>query len=311
MVAHEPVMRDQVLNHLAVRADGCYVDATYGRGGHSGAILRALGEDGRLLAFDRDAAAVAAARDRHCDDRRFTIVHRAFGALADVLRAEGLLGRVDGMLFDFGVSSPQLDEGERGFSFLRDGPLDMRMDQSCGESAAEYIARVSESELRRDISRLGEERLAARIARAIVAARDREPLLRTLQLAAVIESAVPAKVRERRRIHPATKTFQAIRMRINDELGELERALATVVDALAIGGRVAFLTFHSLEDRPVKRFLRDASAEDPVYRGLPDMPEAAKPHLRIVGKSVVANDAELDRNPRARSARLRVGERLR
>lgn len=311
MMMHQPVMLDQVMERLAVRADGCYVDATYGRGGHSAAMLEALGPRGRLLALDRDAAAIGAARERHAGDDRFTIVHRAFGALVEVLESYGLLGQVDGLLFDFGVSSPQLDNADRGFSFLRDGPLDMRMDAEGGATAAEYLAAVTESDLRRDIAKLGEEKLASRIASAIVEARDREPLVRTLQLAAIVEAAVPARVRERSRIHPATRTFQAIRMRINDELGELERALASVEQALKVGGRVAFLTFHSLEDRPVKRYLRDASAEDPVYRGLPDVPEHARPAMRIVGRSAVADEAELAVNPRARSARLRVGERLR
>ncbi|MEL7311665.1 MAG: 16S rRNA (cytosine(1402)-N(4))-methyltransferase RsmH [Pseudomonadota bacterium] len=311
MSAHEPVMLDQMLESLDVRADGCYVDATYGRGGHSGALLARLGTQGRLIAFDRDADAVAAAAQHHSGDARFTIVHRAFSALAEVLAELNVLGQVDGLMFDLGVSSPQLDESERGFSFLRDGPLDMRMNQSQGETAAAYLARVTESELRRVIAKYGEERLAAKIARAIVTARAEAPLERTLQLASIVENAVPARVRERSRIHPATRTFQAIRMQINEELQQLDAALAAVLDVLRIGGRVAFLTFHSLEDRPVKRFLRDASAEDPVYRGLPDMPESAKPRLRTVGKPRVANDAELDRNPRARSARLRVGERLR
>ncbi|MEO0365707.1 MAG: 16S rRNA (cytosine(1402)-N(4))-methyltransferase RsmH [Pseudomonadota bacterium] len=311
MAAHEPVMLDQVIDSLAVRADGCYVDATFGRGGHSGALLSRLGDQGRLIAFDRDADAVESATRRYQQDSRFTIVHRAFSAMVEVLSELGLLGQVDGLMFDLGVSSPQLDESDRGFSFLRDGPLDMRMNRAHGETAAEYLARVSESELRTVISRYGEERLANKIARAIVAARAEAPLERTVQLASVIESAVPARVRERSRIHPATRTFQAIRIEINEELRELDAALATVLEVLKVGGRVAFLTFHSLEDRPVKRFLRDVAAEDPVYRGLPDMPESAKPRLRIVGKPLVANDEELERNPRARSARLRVGERLR
>ncbi|MEL6869338.1 MAG: 16S rRNA (cytosine(1402)-N(4))-methyltransferase RsmH [Pseudomonadota bacterium] len=307
---HQPVMLREVLDGLAIRPDGCYVDATFGRGGHSAAILERLGDSGRLLALDRDASAVAVAGKKFADEPRFAITHAPFATLASVVRDAGLLGQVDGLLFDFGVSSPQLDDADRGFSFLRDGPLDMRMDAEQTLTAAAYLADIDESALRQDIARLGEERLAARIARAIVHARDKAPITRTLQLAGIVEAATPARVRARSARHPATKTFQAIRMRINDELGQISDALDAVVNVLAIGGRVCFLTFHSLEDRPVKRFLRDQSAEDPVYRGLPDVPPHARPAMRIVGKACVADDRELDDNPRARSARLRVGERL-
>ena len=308
---HAPVMLDQVVASLAVRADGCYVDATYGRGGHADAVLSLLGADGRLLAIDRDLAALDAGAARHGGDPRVSFVHAAFGDLEQVARTEGVHGAVDGLLFDLGVSSPQLDDGERGFSFRHDGPLDMRMNQSAGETAAAYLARVSEQELRRDLATLGEERMAARIARAIIGARDRAPLTRSAALADVVVGALPARDRHTRAHHPATKTFQAIRMRVNDELGQLERALEALLDVLRVGGRVSFLTFHSLEDRRVKRFLRDAAAEDPVYRGLPDMPESARPRLRLVGRSSVASDEELAANPRARSARLRAAERLR
>lgn len=308
---HQPVMLGEVLDGLSIRPDGCYVDATFGRGGHSMAILERLGEHGRLLALDRDATAVAAAVARFADEPRFTIRHAPFSTLRSVVDDALAGGRVDGLLFDFGVSSPQLDEADRGFSFLRDGPLDMRMDNSQVLTAAAYVADITEAELRRDIQRLGEERLAARIASAIVRARAKAPITRTLQLAGIVEAATPARVRARSTRHPATRTFQAIRMRINDELGQITDALDAVVDVLAVGGRVCFLTFHSLEDRPVKRFLRAQSAEDPVYRGLPDVPEHAQPVMRIVGKARVAGDDELARNPRARSARLRVGERAR
>lgn len=310
-MAHVPVLLDEVLEGLSIRGDGCYVDATFGRGGHSSAIMQRLGDAGRLLAIDRDAAAVAAARRQWGDDARFTIVHAPFSAIDTVAAQHGVLGRVDGVLFDFGVSSPQLDDAERGFSFSHDGPLDMRMDQRQRATAADYLAGVSESELRRDLATLGEERLAGRFARAIIAARAKAPITRTRALAEIIEAATPARVLAGLRRHPATKVFQALRMRVNAEISEIEQALDKVLDVLAIGGRVCFITFHSLEDRPVKRFLRKLSAEDPVYRGLPDMPEWARPRLATIGRAQTASDAEIARNPRARSARLRVAERLR
>lgn len=310
-MAHVPVMLEQVLDGLAVKAEGRYVDATFGRGGHSGAILDRLGDAGKLLAIDRDATAVAEARSRFSGDERFRVVHAPFSALRETVNDAFGDSGADGVLFDFGVSSPQLDEASRGFSFLRDGPLDMRMDARQPQSAADYLADVSESALRRDLSTLGEERLAARIARAIISARDRAPITTTMQLANIVEDATPARVRAKTARHPATKTFQALRMRINDELGEIERVLPDVNDVLSIHGRVCFLTFHSLEDRPVKRFLKTACAEDAVYRGLPDMPESAKPLMRLVGKPAKADAFELEQNPRARSARLRIAERLR
>ena len=251
------------------------------------------------------------ARAKFGGDARFAIEHRSFAALRNVCDAHALTGRVDGLLFDLGVSSPQLDDAGRGFSFMNDGPLDMRMDRRQSRTAADYVAEVDEATLARDFATLGEEPLARRYAAAIVAARAREPITRTGQLAAIIESATPAAARRRQARHPATRVFQAIRMRTNDELGELDSALAAVPDVLAIGGRVAFLTFHSLEDRPVKRFLRTQSAEDPAWRGLPDMPDHAKPRMRIVVRGAKAGADELAVNPRARSARLRVGERLR
>ena len=310
-MTHQPVLLEQVLDGLALRADGQYIDATFGRGGHSEAILQRLSGRGRLLAIDRDETAVTEARAKFAGDERFTIEHAAFGALGEIAERRGFLGRTDGLLFDFGVSSPQLDEAERGFSFLRDGPLDMRMDRDQRETAADYIAGIDEASLRRDLYTLGEERLAPRIAAAIIKARQRAPITTTGELARIVENAVPARVRATSKRHPATQTFQAIRMRINHELEEISAALASFIDVLAVGGRACFITFHSLEDRPVKRFLRDAAAEDPVYRGLPDMPEAARPRLRLVGRARTADSAELARNPRARSARLRIAERLR
>ena len=310
-MAHVPVLLNEVLEGLALRDDGVYVDATFGRGGHSAAILERLSAAGRLVALDRDDTAVTAARAKFEGDPRFAIAHQSFAAIRDVCEAHDILGRVDGLLFDFGVSSPQLDEGERGFSFLNDGPLDMRMDRRQTLTAADYLAEVDEQTLARDLKRLGEEPLARAYARAIVAARAEAPITRTRQLADLIESVTPARARRRSNRHPATRAFQAIRMRVHAELDELEAALAAVPDVLAVSGRVAFLTFHSLEDRPVKRFLRAMAAEDPAWRGLPDMPEHARARMRIVGRDRKAGPEEIAGNPRSRSARLRIGERLR
>ena len=311
MAEHLPVLLAQVIDGLALRHDGVYVDATFGRGGHSGAILQQLGENGRLLAIDRDEAAVDAALEKFGADPRFSIERAEFADIGEVVAAHGLAEKVDGVLFDFGVSSPQLDEAERGFSFLRDGPLDMRMDKRQKMTAADYIRTVSMGDLRRDIARLGEERLASRVAGAICTARDRAPIETTVALADIVEKAIPARVRAQSSRHPATKTFQAIRMVINAEVEQINAALASVIDVLAIGGRMCFLTFHSLEDRPVKKFLRAAAATDPVYRGLPNIPTHALGRIKLIGKSSVATDAELEQNPRARSARLRVAERVR
>ena len=311
MHAHVPVMLAQVLDGLALTDSGYYVDATFGRGGHSAEILNRLGPEGRLLAIDRDNTAVAEAQRRFADDPRFQIAQVPFAELATAMNGAWGDQRASGVLFDFGVSSPQLDDAERGFSFLREGPLDMRMDTQQNVTAASYLADVDEATLRRDLRELGEERLAGRIATAIIVARDRGAIRTTLDLANGVEAATPARVKARSQRHPATQTFQAIRMRINDELGQIKRALSAVVDCLRIGGRVCFITFHSLEDRPVKRFLRDACAEDPVYRGLPDVPEHARPTMRLIGKAQTAGKEELTRNPRARSARLRIAERLR
>jgi 16S rRNA (cytosine1402-N4)-methyltransferase len=299
---HEPVLTDQVLDSLAIRADGFYVDATYGRGGHAGAILGRLGEQGRLLAIDRDPEACAAASQRFAGDPRVRVLQARFSELARLVAP----GTAQGILFDLGVSSPQLDDARRGFSFLRDGPLDMRMDPGSGASAAEFIARADEREIATVISRFGEERHARRIARAIVAARAAAPIATTGRLAQVVAAAVPGREPGR---HPATRTFQAIRIHVNDELGEVERALPQAVAALAPRGRLVVISFHSLEDRIVKRFLRAASREDPAWAGLPQLPPQARPRLALVGKAVFADEPEVARNPRARSAVLRAAER--
>jgi 16S rRNA (cytosine1402-N4)-methyltransferase len=302
-VEHAPVLLDAALDALAVRGDGYYVDATFGRGGHAGEILGRLGEGGKLIAFDRDPDASAAAARLFEGDPRAQFVHARFSELSQhVTRASA-----DGILFDLGVSSPQLDAAARGFSFLRDGPLDMRMDPASGESAADWLARAGEREIAIVISRFGEERYARRIARAIVAARESAPITTTGRLAGLIAACVPGREPGR---HPATRTFQALRIHINEELAEIERALPQAVDALAPRGRLVVISFHSLEDRIVKRFLRAASREDPAWAGMPRIPPQAQPRLRLVGRATFADDTEIAGNPRARSAVLRVAERL-
>lgn len=305
MGEHRPVLCDAALEALAIRPDGLYIDGTYGRGGHAAAILEQLGPEGRLWVVDRDPEAVAAAREQLGEDARVTIIADSFAHLGEHLEAAGLNGSVDGILLDLGVSSPQLDQGERGFSFRHDGPLDMRMDPTRGEDAASWLARVEEKELVRVLRDYGEERFARRIARAIIAARAEEPITTTGRLAALIAEAVPRREPGR---DPATRTFQALRIAINDELGELDRVLPVALEALARGGRLAIISFHSLEDRRVKRFMRDEARGDAP----PDMPlreDQIRRRLTLVGGARRAGEAEVDENPRARSAVLRVAER--
>ena len=305
--AHVPVLLGPVLEGLNIRASGCYVDATFGRGGHSSAILERLTANGRLIAIDRDPQAVASAPQAMLDDPRFELIRGESAQLEKFIDARGLRGSVDGVLLDLGVSSPQLDEAGRGFSFLRDGPLDMRMDPDAGISAADWLASVDEKELKRVLKTYGEERFAARIARAIVAARQQQPIRRTGQLATIIAAAVPAHAD---RIHPATRSFQAIRIVINDELEQLRAALEQSVAVLRRGGRLCVISFHSLEDRMVKRFVREASRESEQYRGMPSVPPEHRPKLKAIGRLVEATAEEIAANRRARSARLRVAERL-
>ena len=303
---HMPVLLGPVLDGLNLKPDGCYVDGTFGRGGHSREILRQLGNSGRLIAIDRDPQAIAAVPEVLTADPRFEVIRGDFAQLETFIGERGLVGKVDGLLLDLGVSSPQLDEADRGFSFLRDGPLDMRMDPDSGVPASTWLANVDEQELKLVLKKFGEEKYAHRIAHAIAVARKGAPILRTAQLARIVEEARPARGEK---IHPATRTFQAIRIAINEELQQLEIVLQQAVNLLRHGGRLCVISFHSLEDRIVKRFMRDASRESEQYRGMPDVPAEYRPKLRVVGKAITATAEEVAANPRARSARLRIAER--
>ncbi len=306
---HLPVMFAEALQQLAIKKDGIYLDCTFGRGGHSQGILDELDESGRLLALDRDADAVHSEyAQAMLKDQRFTLVHNCFSELESILVTAGLAGKIDGVLMDLGVSSPQLDNPERGFSFLRDGPLDMRMDGSSGISAAQWLANVDEQVLAKVLFEYGEERFARRIARAVVDTRTQTPITTTRQLAQLIEDAVP--VREKHK-HPATRTFQAIRIEINKELEELNDVLRQSVRVLKPGGRLVVISFHSLEDRIVKRFIRNESGAKYNPGKLP-IKEAdfAKGCLKKIGKALKAGKQEIALNPRARSAIMRVAERV-
>ena len=307
--AHRPVLLDEAVAALAVKPSGLYVDGTFGRGGHSGAILDRLAEGGRLLAFDKDPDAVAAARARYGQDKRFSIVRGSFAMLRQVVETQDLSGKVNGLLLDLGVSSPQLDDPRRGFSFQHEGPLEMRMDPDSGVSAGEWLQQVSEEELSRILRDYGEERFHRRIARAIVEARREAPLRSTTRLADVVAAAVPRREKHK---HPATRTFQAIRIHLNRELEDLRTVLDAVPDVLAIGGRLVVISFHSLEDRVVKRFIRaqQKGELDELPPGLPVASEPFRTRLRAIGKPVRAGEAEVRDNPRARSAIMRIAERV-
>ena len=306
MDEHTPVLVEEVLAALAIRPAGLYVDATFGRGGHSARILAALGSAGRLLAIDRDPAAIAAGTLRFAHDTRMQLVQGEFADLGALVRAQTAHAHADGVLFDLGVASPQFDDAARGFSFSRDGPLDMRMDPTRGQPVSAWLAQADGDEIRHVIAILGEERFAARIAGAIVRTRATQPLTRTQELAQLVTRCV--RTREPGK-HPATRTFQALRMYINDELGQIERGLQQALQLLAPAGRLAAISFHSLEDRLVKQFIRRHSEADPALAGLPQLPVQAQPLLRRVGRKQRPSEAEIAANPRARSALLRVAER--
>ena len=303
---HQSVLLEEALESLNIRPSGIYIDATFGRGGHSLAILQQLNDEGRLIAFDQDPEAVEFAKQQFADEPRFTIEHCNFNQVADVIERYGLTGKIDGVLMDLGVSSPHLDDAERGFSFMRSGPLDMRMDTSQGETAAQWLARVKPADLINVLKRYGEEKFAKRIATAIVDTRAEREITQTGDLAEIISNAIPVKEKHK---HPATRSFQAIRIYINQELQAIEQGLKGAASVLAKGGRLSVISFHSLEDRIVKRFMRDISSRPKLPAGLPVMEADIEVPFRLVSKPIVAGAEELDVNPRSRSARLRVLER--
>ncbi|WP_139159436.1 16S rRNA (cytosine(1402)-N(4))-methyltransferase RsmH [Pseudomonas argentinensis] len=307
---HITVLLEEAVAALSLRADGCYVDGTFGRGGHSRLILERIGPGGRLLGFDKDPLAIATGNTLAAEDGRFVVVQRSFAELGDELAVRGLAGQVSGILLDLGVSSPQLDDAERGFSFLHDGPLDMRMDPSRGVSAAQFIASADEDEIARVFKEYGEERFAKRMARAVVARRQEQPFERTADLAQVLTVANPAWEKGK---NPATRAFQGLRIHVNNELGDLQRGLDAALENLEVGGRLVVISFHSLEDRIVKQFMRKhAKGEmDKLPRDLPIIPKAFEPRLKLIGKPQFASEAELKANPRSRSAVMRVAEKLR
>lgn len=304
---HQPVLLAETLTALALQPAGCYVDATFGRGGHTQAILSRLGSMGRVIALDKDPVAYAAAQRLMALDPRLQVERGSYTMLERVAEQYGVSGNIAGVLLDLGVSSPQLDDALRGFSFLRDGPLDMRMDPTQGLSVAQWLADAAEQDIEQVLHEFGEERFARRIAHAIVTARAEAPLLTTGHLAAVVSAANPAWERDK---HPATRSFQALRIFINHELDDLRAVLPQALNVLAPGGRLTVISFHSLEDRIVKRYFRAQAHGDDLPRDLPVMQTQCHPRLRLVGKAVHASAAEVAINPRARSAVLRVAEKL-
>ena len=306
---HLAVLYEESLQALDIKVDGLYMDCTFGRGGHSRGILDRLGQNGRLLAFDRDPDAIKSSVAHEMrQDARFSLHYGCFSELTDVIERYGYQGKVDGVLMDLGVSSPQLDNPERGFSFLKDGPLDMRMDANADLTAAKWLQEVEEKELVRVLFEYGEERFARRIARAVVERRRQEHLETTLQLAKLIEEAVPFREKHK---HPATRSFQAIRIEINCELQEVEEGLKQAVEVLSPGGRLVVISFHSLEDRIVKRFIRQESGRKYNPGRLPvQEKDIERGCLKKVGKAIRAGKHELQQNPRARSATMRIAEKI-
>lgn len=303
---HIPVLLNEAVQNLIVSPNGIYIDATFGRGSHSQAILKQLNADGRLIAFDKDPEAVAYAK-QHIHDARFTIVHSSFARLQMVVNELGLANKIDGILFDLGVSSPQLDNPARGFSFSRDGKLDMRMDTTQGVDAMQWLMQIEEKELARILWEYGEEKCSRRIARAIVEARKEAPIDTTGKLAEIIASVMPKRPQDK---HPATRSFQAIRIAVNQELTELENALQQAFNVLAKGGRLAVISFHSLEDRMVKQFIKNYEKGQELPRGLPIKGYQFDSQLKSIGKPVKPSTDEINTNPRARSAILRIAEKL-
>lgn len=304
---HATVLLEEAIDAVVTDPDGLYVDGTFGRGGHSAALLARLSPKGRLLAFDKDPEAIEFGRQRFAGDERIELVHSSFADLSTELSSRGLSGEVTGLLLDLGVSSPQLDDEQRGFSFMREGPLDMRMNSEAGESAAEWLAHEDEAEIARVLKVYGEERFAKRMAKAIVKARAEQPITTTKQLAKIVADAHPAWEKHK---HPATRAFQAIRIYINRELEDLELLLAEVIDQLAVSGRLVVISFHSLEDRIVKRFIRDQEKGPQLPRGVPIREDKTQRRLKSLGKPVKPADMEVDDNVRSRSAIMRIAEKL-
>jgi 16S rRNA (cytosine1402-N4)-methyltransferase len=304
---HATVLLQEAVDALVISDAGFYVDGTFGRGGHSALILERLSHDGRLLGIDKDVAAVAVAQQRFAQDLRFGMAHGSFADLAELIEARGMTGKVDGVLLDLGVSSPQLDEAERGFSFQYDGPLDMRMDQTRGQSAADWVNSAPEDEMAWVLKEYGEERFAKRMARAIVAERLKVPFARTGRLAEVIKEANPAWEKGK---HPATRAFQAIRIQVNSELTDLNAVLEQALKVLKIGGRLVVISFHSLEDRIVKRFIRQQEQGDKMPIGMPIRDEQLNKRMRACSKAIKATDSEVEANVRSRSAIMRVAEKI-
>jgi len=305
---HISVLLNEAVDGLAITDDGCFIDCTFGRGGHSSVILSKLSDNGRLIAIDRDPTAIIAA-EKFKDDPRFLIEHEGFAALAEIAEKHKLTGKVDGILLDLGVSSPQLDEAERGFSFMKDGPLDMRMDTSKGQTAAEWLAVADVEDITWVLRTFGEEKHAWRIANAIVDTREESPLTRTSQLAKLIKTTAPQREIKK---HPATRSFQAIRMYINSELDQIEKALVASLDVLKEGGRLVVISFHSLEDRLVKQFMKKHSQGKKVPRGLPISEEELNKGKKfaLVGRRLKPSKTEVEENVRSRSSVLRIAERL-
>jgi len=301
------VLFEEALKALGVHESGTYIDGTFGRGGHSGEILNRLGENGHLMAIDKDPDAVVFGRQLFAGDQRFDIKQGSFSMLSEFVEAEGLVGKVNGVLLDLGVSSPQLDQAERGFSFMSDGPLDMRMDNTSGQTAAEWLAAAETFEIAKVLKDYGDERFAKRIARSIVNAREEQPIETTRQLSELVSAAIPSWEKGK---HPATRSFQAIRIHINGELDDLKACLTQAIDILAPGGRLVVISFHSLEDRITKRFIREGARGDDFPPGLPVTADQLNPTLKRIGKPVYPSQEEVDTNPRSRSAVLRIAEKI-
>lgn len=304
---HNTVLLEEAVDALAIKADGLYIDGTYGRGGHSQLILERLGEQGRLLGIDKDPEAISHGKAIQKQDKRLSMYQGSFATIKTVAENRSFLGEVDGVLLDLGVSSPQLDDAERGFSFLRDGPLDMRMDPNSGISASDWLQYAKEDEITEVLKRFGEEKFGKRIARAIIETRQSTPLTTTRQLVELIDRAVPVKDKYK---HPATRSFQGIRIYINDELSDLEQVLQGILETLKPGGRMVIISFHSLEDRMVKRFIRKHVQGDNFPKGLAITEQQMNRRLKAHGRAIKASDEQIANNPRARSAVMRIAEKL-